>query len=284
MSRSIVHLSDPHFGKLADLAQVEAVEDLVPDLEPCAVVISGDLTQRSRHGELQAAKAFVKELERTAPVIVVPGNHEVQWWRRPLVPFGRDAKYRKYTQYFGPILAPTLTLPEACLAGVLTSHGVSWGSLTLRMRDIAVKGHLPKSEVQRVKHVFEQTDPGQLRVLVIHHNVLPGELSERIGLARWKRAQSRIVECGADVVLCGHDHQERADLLDNVVVSCSGTLSSRSRGERSAAFNRVCWDEDSIQVELYRWDMDRHVFRRSDVYAFGRVRRRNEIKVAARVG
>ncbi|MFQ5704356.1 MAG: metallophosphoesterase family protein [Gemmatimonadales bacterium] len=284
MSRSIVHLSDPHFGELADLGQIGGVEELIPDLEPRAIVISGDLTQRARHGEFQAAKAFARSLERTAPVFVIPGNHEVQWWRRPLVPFGRNGKYRKYMRYFGPILAPTLALPEACVAGVLTSHGVSWGSLTARPRDLAVKGHLPKKEIVRTTRVFAQTNPRQLRVLVVHHNILRGQTSGRMGLARWKLAQSRIMKCGADVVLCGHDHQERADLLGDIVVSCAGTLSSRRRGDRPAIFNRVCWDDDSIQVELYRWDLGRHVFRRSDVYAFARVRRQPGSEIATRAG
>ena len=101
MSFRIVHLSDTHFGGVADLRQVQAIEELVPDLDPRAIVISGDLTQRGRHGEFQAARAFVRELERSAPVLVIPGNHDVQWWWRPFIPFSPQAKYRKYSQYFG---------------------------------------------------------------------------------------------------------------------------------------------------------------------------------------
>ena len=104
MSFSIVHLSDPHFGGVADLELIEGVEALVPDLEPRVIVVAGDLSQRARHGEFQAARHFVRELERTAPVYVLPGNHDVQWWRRPLLPFGAEAKYAKYLSYFGPAL------------------------------------------------------------------------------------------------------------------------------------------------------------------------------------
>ena len=56
MSFSIVHVSDPHFGDVADLHKIAAVENLVPDLEPDVTVITGDLTLRARHGEFQAAK------------------------------------------------------------------------------------------------------------------------------------------------------------------------------------------------------------------------------------
>src|SRR6185436_2273596 len=161
---SLVHLSDPHFGEVCDLAQVEAVQNLIPDLEPRAIVISGDLTLRARHGEFQAAHLYVKELERTAPVYLIPGNHDVQWWWRFFVPFASAAKYRKYRRYFGPALTPTMEFPEAIITGALTSHGVAWGSLTSRLRDIAVKGHLPRKEIERVQSIFSKANPDQLRV------------------------------------------------------------------------------------------------------------------------
>ena len=283
MIGSIVHLSDTHFGGEADLSLIEAVEDLLPDLEPTATVVSGDLTVRARHGEFQAARAFVRELERTAPVMVIPGNHDVQWWLRPFLPFGTAAKCRKYAAYFGPDLTPSTYLPGVFIAAAQTSHGLAWGSLTLQPRDIAVKGHLPAEEIQRVTELFRQADPTQLRVLVVHHNVLPGEISGRMGLARWKRAQQRIVDSGAELVLCGHDHQESAQqLAGKVVVSCVGTLSQRSRGDRPSTFHRVCWDPESIQIEQYRWDGKRGLFKRSDVHAFSRTAKVREARVPAR--
>ena len=273
MSFSLVHLGDPHFGGVADLAHIEGVEALVPDLEPRVIVVAGDLSQRARHGEFQAARSFMRELERTAPVYLLPGNHDVQWWRRPFIPFGAGAKYAKYRAYFGPALTPTMVFPEAIIAGALTAHGVAWGSLTLRLRDIAVKGHLPKREMRRVKALFDAAPAAQVRVLVVHHNVLRGDLSARMGLARWRQAQRRIVESGAELVLCGHDHQEKTELLDGrVVVACAGTLSTRSRGERPAVFHRVVIEDEAIHVELYRWEADHRAFRRSDVYAFARLR------------
>jgi 3',5'-cyclic AMP phosphodiesterase CpdA len=271
MTFTLVHLSDPHFGGVADLAQVEALQALVPDLEPRVIVMSGDLTQRARHGEFQAARLSLRELERTAPVYVIPGNHDVQWWWRPFIPFAPAAKYRKYRRYFGPHLTPTLEFPEAVIAGALTSHGVTWGSLTPRLRDIAVKGHLPKREIRRVGAVFAKAKPEQARILVVHHNVLRGDLSRRMGLARWRQAQKRILQSGAELVLCGHDHQEQIDTLaGKIVVSCAGTLSTRSRGHRPSSFHRLSIDGESIQVELFRWDAGRKVFKRSDVFAFAR--------------
>jgi len=268
----IVHISDLHMGHEADPALLDAVQDLVPDLEPRAIVLSGDLCKRARHGEFIAARSLVRDLGRTAPVVVVPGNHDVQWWWRPLIPFGCSAKYRKYVKYFGPTLNPTLSLPDMLIASVLTSHGIAWGSLTFQPRDLAVKGHLPNSEITRARSLFSKAEPSQLRVLVVHHNVLAGEISGRAGLVRWKQAQKRIAESGAEIVMCGHDHQECVEMLeDRVVVSCASSLSTRTRGDNPAVFNRITWDDDQIRVELYRWESDRGLFRRTDVHAFGRV-------------
>ena len=285
MTFSLVHLSDPHFGGVADMAQVEAVQALIPDIEPRVIVVSGDLSQRARHGEFQAARLYVKELERTAPVYVMPGNHDVEWWWRPFLPVAPAAKYRRYRTYFGPVLAPTMDLPDAMITGALTSHGLAWGSLTPRIRDLAVKGHLRQREARRVTAILAKARPEQTRILVVHHNVLRGELSRRMGLARWRQAQRRILESGADLVLCGHDHQEQIDLLGGrVVVSCAGTLSTRSRGGRPSTFHRITVDSDAIQVELFRWDSGHKAFRRSDVFAFARRAGAEKRNVAPVVG
>ena len=49
-SITIVHLSDLHFGGFADLRQIEALEEFLPTLNPTAIAVSGDLSQRARHG------------------------------------------------------------------------------------------------------------------------------------------------------------------------------------------------------------------------------------------
>jgi 3',5'-cyclic AMP phosphodiesterase CpdA len=266
----LLHVADLHFGGVADIRQIEALEKMIPDLRPDAVVISGDVGQRARHGEFQRARAFVRLAQATAPVLIMPGNHDVQWWRRPFLPFGQAAMYRKYQRYFGDDLTPTLTLPGAVIASVLTSYGLNWASIT-HINDFTVKGHLPKREIERARRVFAAAPADLARVLVVHHNVLRGEISRRMGLARWRTAQRRIVASGADVVLCGHDHQEGADVLDGrVVVSTTGTLSVRTRGGRPSCFNFVTIEPSAVQVTLFRWEAEAGRFRPSDTFAFAR--------------
>ncbi len=268
----LVHLSDLHFGGPADIAQIEEMETLIPRLSPHAVAISGDLTQRARHGEFQRARALVRQLDRLVPTIIVPGNHDVRWWASPFSLRGQAVKYAKYRRYFGPDLTPVLEIPGAVLVGALTAYGVALGSLTPNLNDLAVKGHLPRRETDRIRRMFERAAAGAARIVVLHHNVLRGELSERMGLAHWRSAQRRLAATGAEVILCGHDHQEGAGQIDGrVVVSTCGTPSSRTRGGRASVFNVVRIQSDRVQVEHYRWEAGGRAFHRSDVAAFARV-------------
>jgi 3',5'-cyclic AMP phosphodiesterase CpdA len=260
----LLHLADLHFGGLANIRQIEALERMIPDLRPDATVISGDVGQRARHGEFQRTRAFIRIAEVSAPVFIIPGNHDVQWWRW--------RKYAKFQQYFGQDLTPTLTLPGAVIASVLTSHGLNLASVT-HINDFTVKGYLPRREIERAARVFKAAPAELARVLVVHHNVLRGDISQRMGLARWRTAQRRIVDSGADVVLCGHDHQEGADMIDRrVVVSTTGTLSVRTRGGRPSCFNFVTIEPSAVQVTFFRWEAEGERFRPSDTFAFARAR------------
>ena len=273
-SLTIAHVSDLHFGRDVSLTQVEALEAQLPGLEPDAIVLSGDVSQRARHGEFQMARFFRDRVGKTAPVLTIPGNHDVQWWASPFGIRGTDPLYRKYRRYFGPDLAPHFEIPGAYITGALTSYGVAAGSMTWNLNDMAVKGHLPDSEVVRASRYFASAPPEAVRVLVVHHNVLRGDISGRMGLARWRQAHQRLRATGADLILCGHDHQESSGQIDgSVVVSTTGTLTSRTRGQRPSAYNVITVDQESITVQHYRWDEGILSFTPSDQSRYGRIRR-----------
>jgi 3',5'-cyclic AMP phosphodiesterase CpdA len=271
---TLVHLSDLHFGRDVDLDQINVLESLVPALGPTAIVISGDLTQRGRHGEFQRALAFVERLRPAAPVHLIPGNHDVAWWETPFGLLGSRRLTVKYRRYFGPDLSPTLELPGVLIASALTSHGVAFGSMTWKFwRDPAVKGHLPRAEVARVAARFESAG-ARLRVIVLHHNVLRGQISRRMGLAHWRWAEAALRSTGADLVLCGHDHQEGAAASGRMVVATASTHTHRTRGRRPSAFNVITADEDSIVVRHHTWDRARGTFKPGEPARFPRTRER----------
>ena len=254
-----VHLSDLHFGPHADLDQFRALDRLIPELAPAAVVISGDVSQRARHGEFQRALAFMEQCGLTAPVLVVPGNHDVRWWSSPFGLRGEGPKYRHYRRYMGEVLGPVLEVPGAIIVGTVSANGLSFGSVTKNPRDLTVKGHLPLTELERARTAFSSVSPAACRVLVLHHNVIRGKISNRWGLARPEETQRAIIESGADLVLCGHDHEEQIVPMQGkdgrtVIVSQSGTHTDMTRGKRPSAFNLIYVSPDEIGVRFMRWN------------------------------
>jgi 3',5'-cyclic AMP phosphodiesterase CpdA len=271
VSRSVIlaHISDLHFGGYADLKQVEALEEFLPSLGATALIISGDISQRARHGEFQAGHMFLYRLREQMPTLIVPGNHDIEWWKSPFGILGEKRKYAKYLRYFTE-LRPQLEVPGGLIVGALSGYGVAFKSLTWNLRDIAVKGHLPRSETNRVKKIFAKAAPGLAKVLVVHHNVLAGGTG-RMGLARWRSAHRRLQETGADVILCGHDHYEGAGQIEGgVAVSTSGTHSYRQRGGRPSVFNLVTLEETSVQIQHFRWVSEDQQFIPSDKFSFAR--------------
>jgi len=59
-------------------------------------------------------------------------------------------------------------------------------------------------------------------------------------------------------------------LANKVVVSTTGTLSTRSRGGRPPCFNFVTIEPTAVQITFFRWEAERGKFRPSDTFAFAR--------------
>ena len=91
--RTLVHLSDLHFGRV-DHTLLEPLRRTVCSLNPSVLVVSGDLTQRARASQFEAARAFLDTLPK--PQIVVPGNHDVPLYNVFARFFGGLSRYRRY--------------------------------------------------------------------------------------------------------------------------------------------------------------------------------------------
>src|SRR4051794_10715719 len=135
--RRILHLSDIHFGRV-DESLLAPLSEIARTLEPHLVAVSGDLTQRARTAEFQAAKAFLDTLPR--PQIVVPGNHDIplhnllERFRNPL---------SKFRRYITPDLSPSYIDDEVAVVGVNTA------------RSLVIKGgRINESQIAWVREKF----------------------------------------------------------------------------------------------------------------------------------
>lgn len=253
----ILHVSDLHFGRPAVPEQIDAIEAMIQQQKYEVVAISGDVSQRARAGEFQRASAFIRDAGKVSQTIIVPGNHDVRWWRAPLG-IGDEAKvYEAYRAYISPELEPVLRVPGATLVGLNTSHGVTRKTLTWNVRDLSIIGYLTRSQIEKARSEFAQSPAGDARIIVMHHNPVKGQLSQRHGLKHTPKVLGAFAELAVDAVLCGHDHQEAIHYVEHTrkgtVVSTAGTVSNRSRGGRPSSLNVLQIVGDQIEVTTHVW-------------------------------
>jgi predicted MPP superfamily phosphohydrolase len=118
--RTIVHLSDLHFGRV-NPSLLDPLLTVVRDVAPDVVAISGDLTQRARSYQFQQARSFLDALPK--PQIVVPGNHDIplhNLFARFLEPL------TKYKLYITDDLQPVYEDEEVAIVGVNTARSLTF--------------------------------------------------------------------------------------------------------------------------------------------------------------
>jgi 3',5'-cyclic AMP phosphodiesterase CpdA len=266
MSLRLLHVSDLHFGRSSVAAQVEGVQRIYESEKFDAIVVSGDLSQRTRTREFVRAGEFLQAARRHAPVLVVPGNHDTAWWMAPMGIGSVPAMYDRYRKHVIDELEPVLHVPGATIVGLNSAQGIRPFTLTARPRDLSVVGALRTEQWAKAKREFDGAQPGELRVLVFHHNLLRGELSNRWGLSSRARGVTSAAATGADLVLCGHDHQADVESLDvngkRMVVACASTLTTRVRGGGPGSINIIDVDEKTIQVSVLQWSGESRSFAR----------------------
>jgi 3',5'-cyclic AMP phosphodiesterase CpdA len=249
--RTIVHLSDLHFGRIDPLlpgALVESVEAVRPDL----VAVSGDLTQRARPKEFEQARAFLDALP--SPQIVVPGNHDVPLYNAYLRFFGG---LRRFRRYICDDLEPTYADEEMAIIGLNSA------------RSLAFKGgRINPRQVEQAREWLCSFPPRVVKIIVIHHpfDLPPGHGGRVVGRAQM--AMRRLADCGADLFLSGHLHlgytghtsiRYQIPGLSALIVQAGTATSTRSRGEANS-FNVIRMEPPEIEVERMSWDLLRKRF------------------------
>lgn len=246
--RLVAHLSDLHFGRV----DPRVVEGLLADLaraKPHVVVVSGDLTQRARRAEYRAAADFLARLP--APLLVVPGNHDVPLYdvtRRFLAPLAR------YRRFIGSEDATTFADDEIAMLGLNTARSFTWKD-----------GAISEEQLTTMRAWGRSIAPALFRVLVTHHPFLPSEArpKERI-VGGATRALAAAQDAGVELLLAGHLHEgytgdaraHHVTLQRSILVAQAGTATStRTRGEVNS-YNLIDIDPRAARVgiEVRAWN------------------------------
>ena len=247
----ILHITDTHFG--AERPEVvRGLIELAREQRPSLVVLSGDVTQRARRAQFDAARAFVDELcaacgiDAQRDVLIIPGNHDIPLFNLPLRlldPYGH------YVRAFGTRLEPLIRRPDVWLIGVNTTR--PWRHK---------HGELSSAQIERVAARLRAAPAGALRVVVTHQPLMVVEREDRRDLVRGHAAAIRAwAGAGADLFLSGHTHQSFvAPVLGAKrrawVVQTGTAVSSRVREHVPNSVHLIEWAGDASR---HGWTVER---------------------------
>jgi 3',5'-cyclic AMP phosphodiesterase CpdA len=231
----LLHFSDPHFGT-EEAPVVAALRQLVRQEHPVAVILSGDITQRARKAQFEAARAFCDSLH-VDHLLTLPGNHDIPLYNVAARLF---APYRGYSRVFGHNLEPELEFADVLVIGVNTTRPE-------RHKD----GVVSTRQIRRVSDRLRGARREQLRIVVTHQPACvmrPQDEKDRLhggeeAAQAWSRA-------GADLVLGGHIH---LPYVTDVCARLKGSARSMYCVQAGTAFSRRVRHNTPNSVNLIRW-------------------------------
>jgi 3',5'-cyclic AMP phosphodiesterase CpdA len=250
--RTLVHLSDLHFGRVDDRT-LQPLATLIESLQPHVVVVSGDLTQRARRRQFRGARAFLDRLPR--PQIVVPGNHDVplvNLWRRFVSPLER------FRSIIGPDVEPFYVDQEIAVVGFNTARSLTWKA-----------GRLNEEQLEKARERLAPLPSSLVKIVVTHHpfDVPPGGDEDDV-IGRSRQAMTVFSSAGADLFLSGHLHvSHTARTADrypiegrSALVIHAGTATSTRHRNEGNSFNVLRLEAGTLALVRFDWSADRGAF------------------------
>lgn len=267
---TLLHVSDLHFGPPFLPHVGEALLRIAPVLNPDAVIISGDLTQRAKREQFADARDFLKRFP-PVPQVVVPGNHDVplyrifERWFRPL---------DLYCEYINSDLDHAVRINGAVIVAL---------NSTSPHRAIT-NGRIRRGQLEFCEQMFRDAPDGAARIVVAHHHFSPApDYEGDQTLPGSKRALERMAELGVDMIMGGHLHRAYiGNSLDihpgavrerGIIIVQSGTSTSRrgrAREREKNSFNVVHLGNQMLHVTHYMYFSDNDAFEPISRHTFPR--------------
>lgn len=262
---TVVHCSDLHFGSGFQPARADDLLLHINELNPDVVVVSGDLTMRARSEQFEAAREFLLKIE--APLIVIPGNHDVPLYDLPMRALRPFANYQ---QYIADLNKGPMALKHVSLFGLNTVNPWRHQQGKFRMLEL----------IEMERWMGEQPEDNW-KVSVVHQHFANIPRHERPGaFPRGERTLNRMSAAGIHGVLHGHVHYHHVasskeffpKMERPVVLVCAGTPTSlRTRGDTPTNnYNVLRFYKERFEVHQCDWLEDRKGFGLSRHVVFDR--------------
>ena len=225
---TICQISDIHCGSayfIPDLLERSILE--INDMDPTAVVVSGDLTDAGYRQEFELSAEYVSRF-RCGNLMVIPGNHD-----------SRNVGYIHFERLFGERYS-VIEFDEAIMVGVDSSEP--------DLND----GRVGREHYGFIRDCFENAGD-KLKIFVVHHHLvpIPGTGRERNIIFDAGDVLELLSDLGVDLVLSGHKHVPYSWRLENMFIVNAGTASTtRLRGNTRPSYNII--EIDGPRVKVFR--------------------------------
>lgn len=223
----IVQLSDIHVGSQFREEVFEKVIQEVNELQPDAVVITGDLTNEGLLEQYEKCKELISRIN-VKKIISISGNHDY-----------RNTGYLIFKKYF-----PFEAINELNEDVVIVTLGTARPD-----RDEGEVGYRQTLWMERTMKKYEN----KIKILAMHHHLIgiPDTGSERVTVLDAGDVLRTILDTKVDLVLCGHKHRPWIWQFNNLSIVNAGTASSeRVRGLFENTFNILKIENKTLQVDL----------------------------------
>jgi 3',5'-cyclic AMP phosphodiesterase CpdA len=247
----VLHVSDLHFGTRVEPVLERSLTALRERVRPELVVATGDLTHRGRRDQHERAADFLRSLG--APVLAVPGNHDI--------PYTFPARFTAPWREFERLWETTEPMYSSDGLFVLGLNSVQpWRHQS---------GALGRDHLRRACETLAAAPPRAFKMVAFHHHLVGAPWrSTKKPVAERNRVLATLVDSGAELVLAGHIHQgavsERREFevtegdVRAVVVSIAPGLGQPRPHRRGEARGLQVYDigADALTVHTYIWRMD----------------------------
>jgi 3',5'-cyclic AMP phosphodiesterase CpdA len=218
------------------------------------VVVTGDLSNLALDEEFTY---IVGKLDAIGlPVTVIPGNHDAytraavrkRRFEHHFTPYMQGERLGDDAEQFYPFVQRH---GEVALIGVSTAHA------SLPLYAIGTVG---KAQLERLDRMLEALGrESAVRVVLIHHPVMPGVAKPRHDLTDIAAFAEVIARRGAELILHGHEHQMIEGELAGPdrpvpVHGISSATNLSQKPGRAAAFSIYEVGSTGIVRTLWRWD------------------------------